>query len=176
MFATEDLLSPGRHGPPGPDPLRLARPAMDCVQLLARRAAPPTLALPPAGQSLATPDYTALSTGPGAWLLLSPTPGLLARLAAREAAASLIDQTHGRAFFTLAGPASAAALSRLCRLDLHQAAFPPGRVAATLLGPLPGLLHHHASGYTLIVAASYAASFATMLAEAALPFGYEVEP
>lgn len=174
MSAAEDLLRPGHHGPAAAEPLRLARQPMACVQLLARRAAPPALALPPMGEALETPAYTALATGPGAWLLLAPDPGLMDRLAATAGPVSLIDQSHGRAAFGLAGPAARAALSRLCRLDLDPRVFPPGRVAATLLGPLHGVLHHHREGYTLLVAASYAASFALLLAEAALPFGYDI--
>jgi heterotetrameric sarcosine oxidase gamma subunit len=174
---TPDPLEPGHHGPACDTPLCIARPTADCVQLLARHGPPPSisgLTLPPPGHAATTHDLTALATGPGAWLLLSPTPGLAARMAGLITTASLIDQSHGRALFTLSGPAARDVLSRLCRIDLHPRVFPPGRVAATPLAGLPAILHHADTGYTMILPATYARSFAGLLAEAAIPFGFDV--
>lgn len=189
MFVPEPLR-PGRYGALAGEPVRIGRRSPVLVQLLARRDGAAALAealhaafaldLPPPGRSAAAGGLQALATEPRGWLIAAPAepdrdlPRLLAE--ACGGAASVIDQSHGRAVFTLAGVEARAALARLCRLDLHPRVFGVGQVRATPLGGLAAVLHQtdDEPAYELIVAASYARAFGRMLARAATPLGYEV--
>lgn len=54
--------------------------------------------------------------------------------------AALTDQSGGWAGFALCGPGVESALARLVPLDLRLRAFPPGRVARSLLNQIPALI------------------------------------
>lgn len=180
-------LQPGRHGAAGGEAVRIGRRGCDLVQVLARRGRDADLArfinesmglsLPPMGHAAGVAGIAALAIQPQGWLFQASPGGLAARLVGIcGATAAVVDQSHGRCVFTLAGAQSRAVLARLCRIDLHPRAFGPGQVAATLLAGLSGVLHQvdDGPGYELIVASSYARAFAELLCEAAGQFGYEV--
>lgn len=185
-----DKLEPGRYGAADGEPVRIGRLAFTLVQLLARRDGAAALAdalrttfslsLPPPGRAAVAGALRALWMQPQGWLIQTPAdadaglPEALAR--ACVGVASVMDQSQGRAVFTLAGAQARAVLARLCRLDLHPRVFEVGQVAATPLGGLAALLHQTGAApeYELIVATSYARAFGRMLATAAAPLGYEV--
>jgi sarcosine oxidase subunit gamma len=87
----------------------------------------------------ASPRGRALRLGPDEWLLWAPeavADGLLAEAAATLAGRhyALVDVSHGRAAFAVAGAAAASVLRRGCPLDLSPAAFPAGMATRTLVG------------------------------------------
>ena len=184
-------LTPGRHGAADGEPVRIGRRGCDLVQLVARRDGAVALAaalraeygleLPPPGRAASAGERRALWLQPQGWLIQAPPgpDGALAEALVRAGgdAATVVEQSHGRAVFTLEGAQARAVLARLCRLDLHPRVFGVGRVAATPLGGLGALLHQtgEAPAYELIVAASYARAFGHVLATAAAPVGFEVE-
>lgn len=189
MFVPEPL-EPGRYGAADGEPVRIGRVACTLVQVMARRDNAAALAealqtvfsltLPPPGRAASAGALRALWMQPQGWLIQAPADadaGLLEGLArACVGMASVVDQSDGRAVFSLAGGQARGVLARLCRLDLHPRVFAVGQVAATPLGGLAALLHQTGAGpeYQLIVAASYARAFGRMLATAAAPLGYEV--
>jgi len=91
-------------------------------------------------------------------------------------AGSVVDQTHGRAVFSLAGPNARYVLQKLCRLDLHPRVFGPNRVATTPIAEIACLLHQRDdfSTYDLIVFSTFATHFAAALTHAAAGVGYEM--
>lgn len=188
MFVPEPL-EPGRYGAAEGEPVRIGRKDCALVQIMARRGgaevlaealrAGLALALPPPGRSGGTGEILALPIQPDGWLIQGPRDSdsdLAATLTQIcGASASVIDQSDGRAVFTLAGAQARAVLARLCRLDLHPSVFQTGQVAVTPLGGLSAVLHQAGVvDYQMIVASSYGRAFGRMLARAAAPVGYEV--
>jgi sarcosine oxidase subunit gamma len=182
------LLVSGRHGAPGPDPVRLAAPLRDIVQVAARRDGAAALAeavrtafgldLPPAGHTAVAGDVAALWVQPQTWMLVAPAgdEGELARRlkAACGDAASVVDQSHGRCVLRIEGAQAASVLARICRVDVHPRAFGPGRVASTPVGDLPCVLHQTDAepSFEMIVFSTYIESFLDALTEAAAAVGY----
>jgi heterotetrameric sarcosine oxidase gamma subunit len=81
-----------------------------------------------------------VGSGPGEWLLLS-APGTAAEVAARvdpadDGLVSVLDLTHGRALVRLTGPAADQALSKVCAIDLGDAATPDGAAFRTSVAKL----------------------------------------
>lgn len=99
------------------------------------------LTLPPPGQAATAGNVTALWIQPNGWMLASEDAALLARVAPLAAAAALIEQSHGRTTFTIAGPRAHEVLAKGCRIDLHPREFGPGRVASTSIAHVNVLLH-----------------------------------
>jgi heterotetrameric sarcosine oxidase gamma subunit len=185
-----DALVPGRHGAAGDDPVRIARRRCDLVQLAARRGREADVAaamrsaygleLPRHGHAETANDVAALWVQPNAWMLVAPpaAEGALARAvkAACGDAGSVVDQTHGRVVFSLAGRHARFVLQKICRLDLHPRAFGSGRAATTPMAEITCLLHQRddVPSFDLIVFATFAAHFAAALTHAAAGVGYEV--
>lgn len=95
---------------------------------------------------------------------------LVAALAGR---AALTDLSHARTVVRLGGAAARDVLAKLCRIDLHASALPPGRVAPTALGQVPALIHalEDEPGFDLYLPRSLAASAVASLIDAAEEFG-----
>ena len=134
------------------------------------------LALPEAPDAAATGELVAFQIAPRRWWLVGPATGLEldARLAdALAGHAALTDLSHARTLLRLAGPASRSTLEKLCRIDLHPQAFPPGRVAQTPLGQVAALIHavDGRPCFDLYLPRSLARSAALSLIEAATEFG-----
>lgn len=162
-------LVPGGDGPAGVPGVTLAELRCALHEVAARRGA--DAGLPPPGQTARFHGGTALGLAPGLAVVLGGAPAL-----PRDVAA-VIEQTGGFVLLRLAGPAATEALARLCRLDLHDAAFPPGRAARTLMAGAAVMLHRDGPGsFELLVPATLAASFAHHLLRAARPFGCAVLP
>ena len=184
------LLRPGRHGALDAEPVRIAVLARDVVQVSARRGRLDDLAaglraglglvLPAPGRVAYAAGTAALWLQPNAWMLCAPSAGEgnLARAAKTAAgdAGSVVDQTHGRTVFALAGARARDVLARICRLDLHPRVFAPAQVAATRLADMPGLIHQLDAlpSYELVVFSTYAVHFAGALTHAAEGVGYEI--
>lgn len=188
MFAPEPLAT-GRFGAPTDDPVRIGRQDRAFLLLIARRGRADALAdvvrgrsgiaLPAPGGSAISGQLRVLWLQPQGWLIGAPasdSDGLRSLGEACAGLASGIDQSSGRAVFTLSGRVARDVLARLCRLDLHPRVFDVGRVATTPLGGLAAVLHQTdaAPSYDMIVASSYARAFGRLLARAAAPLGYEV--
>ena len=69
----------------------------------------------------------AIWLGPDEWLVLG------GREEEYPGAAAAVDVSANRVGFALSGPGAADVLAQSCSLDLHPAAFPPGRCAQTLV-------------------------------------------
>ena len=189
--AVAAMLTPGRHGASGGAPVRLAVRDVDIVMVLGRKGRAADLAaavkaaygidLPGPTRAVETADLAALWVQPDGWFMIAPrgAEGALARglKAAVGDAASVVDQTHGRSVITLAGARAAWVLAKECRVDLHPAAFGPGRVASTQIAHLACTIHQRdaAPSYDLIVFTTFARSFVEALTHAAEETGYLVE-
>jgi methylglutamate dehydrogenase subunit C len=185
-----DLLAPRRLGPGAEEPaVRLCeRSARVLWQLAAWRpgdvgslgtivAEHLHLTLPKAPAAAASQrGVVAFQIAPRRWWLVAPTAGreldaALADALARRAA--LTDLSHARTVLRLGGPASRSTLEKLCRIDLHPRAFPPGRALQTPLGQVAALIHavDDAPTFDLYLPRSLARSAAVSLIEAATEFG-----
>ena len=162
--------------------VHLGSVSADVLELIARpgRTAEPAQAalgipLPVSGAIAVGGDHIVIATRPERWLLLAPSglPG--ARAAAWHVAcagcAVVVDLSSGLGVFHLSGGAAREMLSRGCRLDLHPAAFPPRRAAATLIAQVPVTLATLAAGVLLLTPATFAAHFAEWLDTTAAPYG-----
>lgn len=149
----------------------IALPGCDIVQLAARRGQADALgmALPGPGAAIRTGEFDALWIQPQAWLLIAPSGpegAFAARITALAAdRGAVIDQTHGRTVFRIAGPGARDLLARGCRIDLHPRAFGPGRVAATIIAQIGCIIHQRddAPSFDLIVPSTLAGSFAAWM-------------
>ena len=56
---------------------------------------------------------------------------------------TVTDVTHGRSEFRVIGPPSGDCLSKLCALDFHPSAFPPGHTAISSVAKTTQLLRRH---------------------------------
>ena len=169
------------------EPVTIAQPPTDVVQLLARKGRAADVAaaihsafaitLPEPGHA-AQGAVTALWIQPEGWFLIAPRgpEGALAK-AVKSAvgdAGSVIDQTHGRSVVTLSGPRARWVLEKFCRVDLHPTAFGPARVASTTIAHLGCTIHQRDAipSYDLIVFSTFLKSFLESLTHAAEETGY----
>ena len=182
-------LVSGRYGATSTDPVRIAAPRRDLVQISARKGqidamkaglkAAFGVELGGPGQAASGGGVTALPIQPGAWMLVSEPRGEAVFAAAVKAAVgssgSVVDQTHGRCLLSLSGEKASEVLSRLSRIDLHPMSFGVGRVAMTPLAEMSCQLHHAgpANHYEMIVFSTFADSFFHSLVTAAATNGYE---
>ncbi len=185
-----DLLAPGAHGAVGGEPVRIALRSCDVVQVLARKGRAGDVAaallgalglvLPGPGHAAEGRGASALWVQPEGWFVVAPrgADGALASAikAACGDAASVIDQSHGRAVVSISGTRAAWVLAKSCRVDLHPSAFGPGRVASTQLFHLAATLHQTDAvpSFDLIVFSTFLRSFLESLTHAAEETGYVV--
>jgi sarcosine oxidase subunit gamma len=130
------------------------------------------ITLPEGPDASRTDGRVALPIAPRRWWLVEETveAGLVGALAGR---AALTDLSHARTVLRLGGAAGRSVLAKLCRIDLHPSALPPGRVAQTALGHVPALIQalHDEPGCDLYLPRSLAASAVASLIDAAEEFG-----
>ncbi len=106
---------------------------------------------PGPGQSLSANGVSVIWAGrEQAFLLGATADPSLATLAA------VTDQSDGWAVMLLQGPKGAAALARLCPLDLRPGSFPVGQVARSQLQHVPALIQRTAAGFQIMVFRSMA--------------------
>jgi methylglutamate dehydrogenase subunit D len=114
------------------------------------------LGVPPLGTAVADPNLTIAATAPGRFLIAGIAPDLAPRLEA-------------------ALPSEL--LAKGVALDLHPAAFPPGRVAQTAIHHIDVLLHRRAAeSFDLWVLRGFAEALAEWLVDAGPEFGIAFEP
>jgi sarcosine oxidase subunit gamma len=133
------------------------------------------IALPDGPDAARADGRVALRIAPRRWWLVEAPeagaePDLAAALAGR---AALTDLSHARSVLRLGGPADRSVLAKLCRIDLHPSALPPGRVAQTALGQVPALIHalDDEPAFDLYLPRSLAVSATASLVDAAEEFG-----
>lgn len=111
-------------------------------------------------------DRTLLCVGPGRWWLVGGDDAVPELDPAR---AAVVDQSHGRVVLEVAGERVRDLLAKGTSIDLHPAALPAGRSAATALGPIAVVLHARADDrFEIHVARSYARALFDWLDDAAL--------
>lgn len=168
----EDHLPPGHHGVPGVPGVTLGERRATLREVFARRGQAGPLGLPGPGRAVPLWGGIALAIAPGACLLMDGNPPALPR-----EVAAVVDQTGGFVILQLGGPAAAEALARICRLDLHETAFPEGSVARTPMAQVPVILHRAgANAFELVVPGTLAVSFTHSLLHAAIGFGCAILP
>ena len=133
------------------------------------------IALPDGPDAARADGRVALRIAPRRWWLVEgrePTAEalLVGALAGR---AALTDLSHARTVVLIGGASGRSVLAKLCRIDLHPRALPPGRVAQTALGHVPALIHalEDEQGCDLYLPRSLAASAVASLIDAAEEFG-----
>ena len=100
--------------------------------------------------------------GPNEWLVLG------GRETDFPEAAAAVNLSANRVALELAGAGAADVLARGCSLDLHPAAFAPGRCAQTLVAKAQVILHRAAADrFVLLVRPSYAPYLRAWFADAA---------
>jgi sarcosine oxidase subunit gamma len=170
VSAPDALLHAGHHGAPGIPGVTLTERRPTLHQVAARRGA--AFGMPAPGRSAPMWGGAALGLAPGTAMLVGG-----ARPELPTAAAAVVDLSDGFAVLRLSGPASAEVLARICRLDLHEGAFPPGACARTPVAQMPAILHRVGpAGFDLLVPATFAHSLVHALLTAAAPFGCATLP
>jgi methylglutamate dehydrogenase subunit D len=136
------------------------------------------LGVPPLGTAVADPNLTIAAIAPGRFLIAGIAPDLAPRLEAALPSedAAVTDLSHGRVILRLQGDAAAELLAKGVALDLHPAAFPPGRVAQTAIHHIDVLLHRRAAdSFDLWALRGFAEALAEWLVDAGLEFAIAVE-
>ena len=132
------------------------------------------IALPDGPDDTRADGRVVLRIAPRRWWLVEDQEGaaetaLVGALAGR---AALTDLSHARTVVRLGGAAGRSVLAKLCRIDLHPRALPPGRIAQTALAQVPALIHARDDepGFDLYLPRSLAASAVASLIDAAEEF------
>lgn len=137
---------------------------------------------PPAniGTAVLADGRTIFRTGPEQhWIAGPQRDDLEAKLMATlpPVLSAVTDLSHSRSRIFIEGPAAREVLSRGIALDLHPAQFGPGRFALTGLHHTPVLLYRAtADDYEIWAMRTFAHTVWDWLADAALPFGYDIAP
>lgn len=85
-----------------------------------------------------------------------------------------VDLSANRTILELTGPQARQVLEKGCHVDLHPRAFPTGSAVASVLGPVPVILHRYAdSGFRVYPRASFADYLVRWLLDAAEEFCHE---
>lgn len=119
----------------------------------------------------------ALWLGPDEWLLVGSGDDLSDRLATafRGHFVTVTDVSDAYCIVRLAGPAARDVLAKGCGLDTHDSAFPPGKVARSLLAKAEIILHRTAAdAFEIYVARSYADYLWRWLEDAGAEYGVAV--
>ncbi len=126
----------------------------------------------------AAPGPCAAAVGSeGALLRVEPLKWWLFGVAApalAPAEGATLDLSHSRSHVRISGPQAAALLNRHLPLDLREAAFPAGSVAASAFHHVGVTLWRSEAGYELFLPRGFALSLWELLLESAAQFGAEV--
>lgn len=128
---------------------------------------------PELGTAVASGGATIAAVAPGRFLLAAAADDLAEKFEAALPAndAAVTDISHGRVILRLEGRAAANVLATSVALDLDPSAFPPGRVAQTMIHHVDVVLHRqNETRFDLWVLRSFAESLAEWLVDQALPF------
>jgi sarcosine oxidase subunit gamma len=130
--------------------------------------------MPRTGLANADAELTVAAIDVGRFLVVSAEPDLAARFEAALASSdgAVSDLSHGRSVLRLEGEAAARTLAKGMAIDLHPGAFPPGRVAQTMIHHVDVLVHRRAlDTFDLVVLRGFAQFFAEWLMIAGEEFG-----
>jgi heterotetrameric sarcosine oxidase gamma subunit len=130
--------------------------------------------VPPLGGATADGNVTVAAIAPGRFLIATVTPDLAVRFEAALTSedGAVTDLSHGRVILRLDGEAAAALLAKCVALDLHEAGFPSGRFAQTMIHHIDIGLHRLSrTSFEIWVLRSFAESLAEWLLDAGLEFG-----
>jgi heterotetrameric sarcosine oxidase gamma subunit len=120
-----------------------------------------------------------LRTGPEQfWILAPASDALAARLqeVVTPAMGAVTPLSHSRSRIFIEGDAAGEVLAKGIPLDFHPAVFAVGQFALTGLHHTPVLVHRSGeSRYEIYAMRTFALAIWEWLADAALPFGFEVE-
>ncbi|WP_336490423.1 sarcosine oxidase subunit gamma [Methylobacterium nigriterrae] len=188
------LAAPGRHGRQAAEPgdeagVRLSlREGIGLATLIAAEGQEAALArtlsrsfglpLPETGTAHFAGERGLVWSAPGQWLAVAGTrEGLHGLATALRGLAAVSDQSDGRALLRVSGRSARAALAKGVAVDLHPRAFRAGRSAVTSIAHIGAQIwqRDEAPTYEIAVARSFAGSFWSWLAHAAVEFGYAVE-
>ena len=168
----------GAVGGPSPAALRIELPARTTVVVALSTMAHAREASQRLARVANAHDMLLAAFGPTRWLLVGAAPagavideiaGLCAGLV------SALDQSSGRVVVRLCGKPAAEALAKGTAMDLHDAAFPVGRSAPTLLGHFNVQLSRRAGDvYEIVATRSYAESVVEGLEDMCREFGYVI--
>jgi heterotetrameric sarcosine oxidase gamma subunit len=119
--------------------------------------------------------------GPNRWLIVRPTKShdLASELAARLPfdSAAVVELGAGRCVFAVSGPRARDVLVKHLPLDLSASQFSVGRCAQSAIAHIGVLIHAEGQDrFELFVYRSFAQHLWTVLTDAALEFGLEVQP
>ena len=184
---------PLQGGRSGGEALAITECPATLVQVTARQnrqadtagiiAASLSLDLPKSGVVSVAGGRKAIWVQPGSWLIKAPVAerdSLPASLRdTLNGVAAVVDQSHGRTVFELRGAHVQDVLARICRLDLHDRAFPPGSSAVTYVGHVSCQLCRlggQVPGFSVIVGSTFAEWLLDQLAAAAASHGWTFNP
>lgn len=128
---------------------------------------------PGLGQAAAASGATIAAIAPGRFLLSAEADDLIQKFEAALPAsdAAVTDISHGRVILKLEGQAAANVLATSVALDLDLSAFPPGRVAQTMIHHVDVVMQRRSeTRFDLWVLRSFAESLAEWLLDQAVPF------
>jgi sarcosine oxidase subunit gamma len=180
-------LHPGRFGAAGRSGVQIGQRRVAIAQVIARKGQGDAvgdsierligLRLPEPGRSAGT-DAAAVWIGPETWLLLRPAgPDFVADIAnACGSAASVVDQSAGKAVLRVSGDRARDVLAKGCRVDLHPRVFGPGSSAVTPIGHIQVVISQvdATPRFDVIVPSTLAEDFLEWLCLSAAEFGYEI--
>jgi sarcosine oxidase subunit gamma len=125
----------------------------------------------------------ALWLAPASWLLIDGGGSALVDFAAKRDAlnavgGALFDVSDSRIAWRISGIHAATLVAKHCPLDFHPRKFRAGTCAQSLFGHVNALVvrAEDASGFTLLVARSFAHDVWHALCESAAQYGYDVQP
>ncbi len=107
------------------------------------------------------------------WLLSQGEAPDLPQIDADQGA--VLDLSHARCWLRLGGPKAETLLNHYLPLDLREAAFPEGVVAASAMHHVSITLWRSGSDFNLLLPRSFAATQGELLYESALQYGLRVE-
>ena len=127
---------------------------------------------PAPGAAAVGDGVTVAAVAPGRYFVAGAADGLAERFAAALTSddAAVTDFSHGRSILRIEGEAAAEVLATGVMIDLDPAAFPPGRVAQTMIHHIDVLIHRRsATAFDLWVLRSFAEALAEWLLDAGAP-------
>jgi sarcosine oxidase subunit gamma len=124
---------------------------------------------------------TALWIGPGSWLVVATdestrTDFEMKRDALNAAGGALFDVSASRVGWTIGGTEARTVLAKRCPLDFDPRTFGEGMCAQSVFGRVNALFYRRAdaSGFTMLVARSFARDAWRALCLSAAQYGYDV--
>ena len=186
-------LVAGHHGAAGSAGLSMSELAdFDLVQVMARRGKWSAVAkVGKTAFGVALPEKS-LAVAAGGSLLIWSGPDQFLVLSARDSAmetarstfagmASLSEQSDGRSLIRISGARARDMLAKVCSLDLHPSAFPPGTAAATSIDHTSVNLWRGEDGadsaavFNLLVFATFAESLWRTLLDSGAEYGIKID-